>query len=175
MESSGTQNLTIMIKSEKDMSNHPVLPIILSTSPRWNGLLVSLPFSALRIFNNVCSLSALISLDVYLNGEPDTEPITMIEAFRFPPQLRASRPIERIGQSVFIFRRTNSPKLRYRGTICSPSQSCKKLSCNWKGKGCRALLQRWYLTFRVWTYLDMIYDTKYNVLVEPRSIFSTGQ
>ncbi len=94
LERSGTQNLTVVIENETDISDHPILPVILSTSPRWDGLLVSLPFSALRIFNHVSgSLSALTWLSVYLGGEPDTEPMTMIEAFRFAPQLRALRLI----------------------------------------------------------------------------------
>ncbi len=90
LERSGTQCLTVAIESEEDMSDHPVLPMILSTSPRWERLFVGLPFSALRILNNVSSsLSALRWLGICLyDPEPDTEPITMIEAFRFAPQLR---------------------------------------------------------------------------------------
>ncbi|KAK0207510.1 hypothetical protein IW262DRAFT_1469463 [Armillaria fumosa] len=91
LERSGPQNLTVVIKSETDMSNHPILPVILSTSPRWNGLFVSLPFSALHIFRNVSgSLGALTWLGVHLCGGP-IEPMTMIEAFRFAPQLRELR------------------------------------------------------------------------------------
>ncbi|PBK66731.1 hypothetical protein ARMSODRAFT_1086548 [Armillaria solidipes] len=90
LERSGTQCLTVAIEIEEDMSDHPVLPMILSTSPRWERLFVGLPFSALCIFNNVSgSLSALRWLSICLyDPEPDTEPITMIEAFRFAPQLR---------------------------------------------------------------------------------------
>ncbi|KAK0505608.1 hypothetical protein EDD18DRAFT_1129814 [Armillaria luteobubalina] len=91
LERSGTQNLTVVIESDRDMSDHPILPVILSTSPRWNGLFVKLPFSALHIFRNVSgSLGALKWLGVRLGGEP-IEPVTTIEAFRFAPQLRELR------------------------------------------------------------------------------------
>ncbi|KAK0184959.1 hypothetical protein F5146DRAFT_1072818 [Armillaria mellea] len=96
VERSGTQCLTVAIEIEEDMSDHPVLPMILSTSPRWEKLFVGLPFSGLRIFNNVSgSLNALRWLGVILyEPEPDAEPITMIEVFRFAPQLRELELIE---------------------------------------------------------------------------------
>ncbi|KAK0475334.1 hypothetical protein EDD18DRAFT_1218431 [Armillaria luteobubalina] len=95
LERSGTHCLTVAIESEEDMSDHPVLPMILSTSPRWERLFVGLPFSTLHIFNNVSgSLDALRWLGVYLyEPEPDTDPI-MVEAFRFAPQLQELQLIE---------------------------------------------------------------------------------
>ncbi|KAK0457266.1 uncharacterized protein EV420DRAFT_1549810 [Desarmillaria tabescens] len=97
LERSGTQQLTVAIESEEDMSDHPILPVILSASPRWKKLFVGLPFSAFRIFNNISgSLSALTWLGIYMDSEPDTgtEPISMIEAFRFAPQLQELKIVE---------------------------------------------------------------------------------
>ncbi|KAK0488413.1 hypothetical protein IW261DRAFT_1439110 [Armillaria novae-zelandiae] len=96
LERSGTHYLSIAIESEEDMSDHPVLPMILSTSPRWERLFVGLPLSTLCIFNNVSgSLDALRWLGVCLyEPEPDTNPITMIEAFRFAPQLQELQLME---------------------------------------------------------------------------------
>ncbi|KAK0488115.1 hypothetical protein EDD18DRAFT_1191341 [Armillaria luteobubalina] len=89
LERSGTRSLSVFIGSRKDISSHPLLPIILSSSSRWERLHVSLSdIQSLRCFESVAgSLGLLQELRISVSHADIFPPLWRTTAFRYAPYL----------------------------------------------------------------------------------------
>ncbi|KAK0209464.1 hypothetical protein IW262DRAFT_1416854 [Armillaria fumosa] len=89
LERSGTRSLSVFIGSRKDISPHPLLPIILSSSSRWERLHVSLSdIQSFRCFEKVAgSLGLLRELRISVSHVDIFPPLWRTTAFRYAPCL----------------------------------------------------------------------------------------
>ncbi|KAK0468840.1 hypothetical protein IW261DRAFT_1517100 [Armillaria novae-zelandiae] len=101
LERSGTRSLSVFIGSRKDISPHPLLPIILSSTSRWERLHVSLPnIRSFRCFESVAgSLGLLQELQISVSHVDMFPPLWRTTAFRYAPYLHTVI----INESPFFF------------------------------------------------------------------------
>ncbi len=101
LERSGTRSLSVFIGSRKDIGPHPLLPIILSSSSRWEQLHVSLPtIPSFQRFESVSgSLGLLQELRISTSRVDMFPPLWRTTAFRYAPYLHTVT----IDESPFSF------------------------------------------------------------------------
>ncbi|KAK0234332.1 hypothetical protein IW262DRAFT_1335795 [Armillaria fumosa] len=91
---SGTQDIVLSLHSTETLSNNHVIPVLLSSAPRWVDIRIFIPFLSLRDFSAVRgTLYRLNRLHVKFTDDPRTSPGPQVkpnfDAFEYAPLLRS--------------------------------------------------------------------------------------
>ncbi len=91
---SGTQDIILSLQSTEALSNNHVIPVLLSSAPRWVDIRIFIPFLSLHDFSAVRgTLYRLNRLHVEFTDDPPTSPGPQVEpkfdAFEYAPLLRS--------------------------------------------------------------------------------------